>query len=75
MIFLWFLLVSADKPVLQLDDIYIEGSIRRPPITEIGGSRLQQKINEAAVMNLKKLEERLLKPLTADELRAGKTQR
>jgi hypothetical protein len=63
MTYFLFFLISAEKPVLRLDEIYLDGSIRRPPITEIDGSRLQEKIESAAVFNLTKLEAELTRPL------------
>lgn len=69
MIALWWCLIAAEKPVMNLDEIYVEGTIRRPSITEIEGSRLQQKIEETAVSNLMKLERELTRALSVEEYR------
>lgn len=69
----WLLLMAAEKPVLRLDEIYVEGHVRRPPVTEVEASRLNAKIEEAALSNLLKLEKRLTAPITFEEYQRAQT--
>lgn len=63
MSFLFFslALISQDKPVIELDQVEIEGELRRPQSIDLPASRLPQMIEEAALFNLKNLEKELLK--------------
>jgi hypothetical protein len=62
-IFLSVFLISADgvKPVIRLDEVIIEGNLRRPNLIELRGSHLDEKVQKAALQNLIRLENRLLK--------------
>ncbi|MBN8556018.1 MAG: hypothetical protein J0L93_11275 [Deltaproteobacteria bacterium] len=56
------LILSAEKPVIRLDEVIIEGNLRRPNLIEIQGSKLDEKVQRTALQNLIRLEEKLLKP-------------
>ncbi|PIR23790.1 MAG: hypothetical protein COV44_01175 [Deltaproteobacteria bacterium CG11_big_fil_rev_8_21_14_0_20_45_16] len=58
-VFVWLQLSS--QMVIELDDVQIEGDIRRPNIIEMEGSKLTQSIEKAALFNLLSLEKKLLK--------------
>ena len=55
------LILGADKPVIRLDEVIIEGHLRRPSMIEIQGSKLDEKVQKAALQNLIRLEQRLLR--------------
>lgn len=58
---LWSFLISQ-KPVIELDDLIVEGEIRRPRVIQLQGSRLPEALEKAALFNLIELEKRLLEP-------------
>ncbi|MDB5039054.1 MAG: hypothetical protein JWQ35_2582 [Bacteriovoracaceae bacterium] len=60
--FLFAFLVASEKPVIRLDEMTIEGHIRRPALVELEGSKLQDHIDEVALSSLMRLESELLKP-------------
>ncbi len=61
---LWWTLSQTDRPqtVIELDDAMIQGTIRKPGLMEVKGSKLQEKIEETALSHLIRLEKRLLAP-------------
>lgn len=66
-IFILTLLVSQ-RPVIELDELEIEGELRRPKVIDLQGSRLSERLEESALFNLIQLEKKLLKPLSLEEL-------
>jgi len=66
MILVWsvWVLFLGELPstVIELDQVQIEGEIRRPPLVELESSRLSEVIEETALQNLIELEKRLLEP-------------
>jgi hypothetical protein len=60
--FLAIQLMSSERPVIRLDELRIEGQIKRPGITEIESSKLERDIEEIAFSSLIRLEKELLKP-------------
>lgn len=57
-----YLGLISNRPVIELDDLVVQGEVREPNVIEIKESRLQSKVNEAAVLSLKELEKKLLNP-------------
>ena len=57
-----FLLIQTERPVIQLEDVVIEGQVRRPPIVEMKDSKLNETLEEMALKNLIRLEKKLLEP-------------
>jgi len=58
--------------VIELDEVQIEGDIRRPNIIEMEGSKLNQSIEKAALFNLLSFEKKLLKLRPLDSFRKSK---
>lgn len=65
-------LQGDERTVIRLDEVYIEGSVRRPPVTDLQGSQLTDKIQASALNNLIRLEKRLLKPISLKEYSSQK---
>jgi len=65
---LLFLMISQ-RPVIELDKLYIEGQVHRPPVIELEKSHLEEKIEKTALYNVIQLEKRLLKPATLDDFK------
>lgn len=55
----WIILIQQ-RPVIKLDDLVVEGEIRRPRLIHIEASRLPEALEKAALFNLIELEKRLL---------------
>ena len=60
-IYLFLQMISSDKPVIRLDEVIIEGNIRKPALVEISGSKLNERVEEIALSSLIRLENELLK--------------
>ena len=60
--FVFLLLVSTPQPVIELDDLVVEGEMRQPTLIELRESRLSEELNSLSAQSLKALEERLLQP-------------
>lgn len=71
MLILLFVL-QISRPVIELDELQIEGEAKRPPIIELESSPLEKKIQQAALRNLIRLEKKLLKRRTASSERPAK---
>jgi len=56
------LLIAQDRPVIRLEDSLIKGDIKRPGLVEVSGSQLQQRVEEAALKSLMRLERSILEP-------------
>ena len=69
MSYLSIILVLVSVPVIELDEMYIEGKIRKPALIELKKSNLTTKIEQAAVSNLVRLERKLTEPLLVKEFR------
>ncbi len=59
----------TQRTVIRLEDLYIQGNVKKPPLVELKASQLDQKVEEAALANLIRLEKDLIKPLSVEELR------
>lgn len=64
-----FFFVIGQRPVIELDDLNIEGEIRRPSVIDLEKPRLSEKIEKNAVLSLIKLEKKLLKPRDLEAFR------
>lgn len=62
MILLLITLITQERPIIRLEDILIEGTIRKPPLIELQGSDPSQTLEKAALKNLIELEKKLLTP-------------
>lgn len=62
-------LMLGQRPVIELDDLNIEGEIRRPSIIDLEKPRLNEKIEKNAVLSLIQLEKKLLKPRDLEAFR------
>lgn len=62
MMILFFALLLSDKPVIHLDEVIIDGKVRKPSLIEIEGSKLNDQIEAVALRHLLKLERELQKP-------------
>lgn len=69
-LFFYIALLGADgsQPIIRLDQIEVEGSVRRPPVTSIEASRLDETTQKIALNNLIRLEKQLLTPRSDAEL-------
>jgi len=62
-----FTLALLALPVIHLDEVYVEGSIRKPSLIELKKSHLPEAIEKAALSNLIRLEKKLTRPLLVKE--------
>lgn len=67
-LFFVFVLISqtspptSDRPVIQLDDAFLQGVYKRPSVLELESKELNEKVQALALKNLIELERELLTP-------------